>query len=53
LWYGTLDAITPIEHGRMIKKALGNQAVLRESEDTHGSLQVRFSKEAWKALLDA
>jgi pimeloyl-ACP methyl ester carboxylesterase len=53
LWYGTLDAITPIEHGRMIKKALGKQAVLRESEDTHGSLQVRFSKEAWKALLDA
>jgi pimeloyl-ACP methyl ester carboxylesterase len=53
LWYGTLDATTPIEHGRQIAKKLGGQAVLHESEDTHGSLQVRYGKEAWKALLEA
>lgn len=53
LWYGTIDAMTPIEHGRQIARRLGTQAVLHESEDTHGSLQVRYVKEAWKALLDA
>ena len=53
LWYGTLDGTTPIEHGRQIKRRLGDQAVLHESEDTHGSLQVRYVKEAWRALLDA
>jgi pimeloyl-ACP methyl ester carboxylesterase len=52
LWYGTLDATTPIEHGRQIARRLGKQAVLHESEDTHGSLQVRYQKEAWKALLN-
>jgi hypothetical protein len=51
LWYGTLDATTPINHGRQIAARLGERAQLRESEDTHGSLQVRYVKEAWETLL--
>lgn len=53
LWYGTLDATTPIEHGRQIALRLGKQAVLHQTEDTHGSLQVRYRKRAWEALLEA
>ncbi|PVH96110.1 alpha/beta-hydrolase [Periconia macrospinosa] len=51
LWYGTLDGTTPINHGRLIAERLGERAQYRESEDTHGSLQVRFKREAWEALL--
>lgn len=51
LWYGMLDGTTPIQHGRQIAKRLGDRAEYRESEDTHGSLQVRFLREAWEGLL--
>jgi hypothetical protein len=53
LWYGTLDATTPINHGRQIAARLGERAQLRVSEDTHGSLQVRYKREAWETLLRA
>jgi len=52
LWYGSIDTMTPIRHGRLIAQRLGTRATLHVSEDTHGSLQVRFQKDAWKALLD-
>jgi pimeloyl-ACP methyl ester carboxylesterase len=53
LWYGTLDATTPINHGRQIAARLGNRAQFRESEDTHGSLQVKYKRKAWEGLLNA
>jgi hypothetical protein len=53
LWYGSLDATTPINHGRQIAARLGERAQLRVSEDTHGSLQSRFRREAWENLLKA
>jgi hypothetical protein len=51
LWYGTLDATTPVNHGRQIAARLGGRAQLRVSEDTHGSLQVKYKREAWENLL--
>jgi hypothetical protein len=53
LWYGTLDATTPVNHGRQIAARLGERAQLRVSEDTHGSLQVRYQREDWESLLKA
>lgn len=53
LWYGTLDTMTPINHGRQIAARLGERAQLRVSEDNHGSLQVRYKREAWETLLKA
>ncbi|CAI6312561.1 unnamed protein product [Periconia digitata] len=51
LWYGTLDGTTPINHGRQLARLLGKRAKYHESEDTHGSLQLRYKREAWEALL--
>jgi hypothetical protein len=51
LWYGTLDGVVPINHGRQIAARLGHRVRYRESEDTHGSLQVRYQREAWQELL--
>jgi hypothetical protein len=53
LWYGTLDTTTPVNHGRQIAARLGERADLRVSDDTHGSLQVRYQREAWENLLEA
>lgn len=53
LWYGNLDATTPVNHGRQIAARLGERAQLRVSEDTHGSLQVKYKRNAWEALLEA